>query len=193
MPDYLVDVIEQKVKLSEADKSLCRSYFEEIHIDKNSILERQGRIPQFLYFICTGFMRLFYYDEDGEEVTTHISSPMDFITSFISFINEKPATENVACVTDCELLRISKPDLASLIGLSETFKQFSLIIFEHAITRTTARANGLATLNAKQRYNDLLVNHPDILKYVPIRYIASYLGMKPESLSRVRKAASGKK
>ena len=131
-------------------------------------------------------MRLFYYDENGDEVTTLICSPRSFITPFLSSINENKAKENTECTTECEVLRISKPRMASLIDQSEHFKKFSLIIFEQAMAFTEIRADDLATLNAEQRYKKLLENCPSSMQNVPVQYIASFLGMKPESLSRIR-------
>ena len=156
-------------------------------LTKNRVVERQGRIPKHLYFINTGFMRLFYLDESGDEITTTISPPHSFITPFLSFIHEREARESVGCITHCEVLRILKPDLADLISQSKSFQTFSLLIFEQAIAASEKRANELATLRAEDRYQALVENQPSILQHVPIRYIASYLGIKPESLSRIRR------
>ncbi|WP_232456784.1 Crp/Fnr family transcriptional regulator [Pedobacter psychrophilus] len=156
-------------------------------ISRNTVLEEQGKTPQYLYFVSSGFMRLFYYDENGDEQTTYLCSINGFIASFLCFINQIKATENVECVTDCEILRITNANLKKLIDESENFKKFSLIIFEQAIFSTANRANDLATLNAEQRYKKLIDNQPQLIQNIPIQYIASFLGMKPESLSRIRR------
>ena len=129
----------------------------------------------------------FYYDKNGDEVTSHISSATNFLASFLSFVHQKKAKENVECITECKLLRISRPDLITLIDKSENFKKFSLLIFEQAITSTEIRANDLATLGAEQRYKKLIETQPTILQNIPIQYIASFLGIKPQSLSRIRR------
>jgi ribosomal protein L10 len=74
-----------------------------------------------------------------------------------------------------------------LIDKNENFKNFSLIIFEQAMANTNIRANDLATLTAELRYKKLLQEQPEIIQNVPVQYIASYLGIKPQSLSRIRK------
>ena len=183
----LIDTISKTVKLTEPDVELCSAYFKPLTTSKNSVIEEQDKFPQYLYFISSGFMRLFYYDENGDEVTSHLGSANDFFASFLSFIHQKKAKENVECITTCELLRISRPDLVTLIDSSESFKKFSLIIFEQAIASTEIRANDLATLAAEQRYKKLMETQPAILQNVPIQYIASYLGIKPQSLSRIRR------
>lgn len=183
----LIATISKTVVPNEADIALCEQYFEPISILKNTILEEQGKIPEYLYFINTGYVRLFYYDDQGDEIITNLSAEGSFIASFLSFINGFRAKENVECITDCELLRIAKPNLKKLIDSSENFKEFSLIIFQQAIVLAEIRANDLATLNAEQRYKKFIANQSSILQNVPVQYIASFLGMKPESLSRIRR------
>lgn len=187
MLDNLIDIISRTVKPSIEDIELCKTHFEQLTISRNTILEEQGKTPQYLYFVSSGFMRLFYYDENGDEQTTYLCSTNDFIASFLCFINQIKATENVECITDCEILRITNANLKKLIDESENFKKFSLIIFEQAIFSTSNRANDLATLNAEQRYKKLVDKQPQLIQNIPIQYIASFLGMKPESLSRIRR------
>jgi CRP/FNR family transcriptional regulator, anaerobic regulatory protein len=183
----LITIISQKVTLNETDVQLCGKYFESINYSKNHIVEEQDKIPEYLYFIVSGYMRLFYYDENGDENTNQINTPNDFVASYLSLIQGTPAKENLECITDCNLFRIKKQDFKDFVEQSENFKIYSLLIFENAMANTQIRANDLATLNAEQRYRKLLETQAEILQNVPIQYIASYLGMKPESLSRIRK------
>jgi CRP/FNR family transcriptional regulator, anaerobic regulatory protein len=187
MLNQLITVISNTATLTDAETALCQKYFEAQLIAKNTILEEQGIVPKYLYFLASGYMRLFYYNNDGDEITTYLSVENSFIASFLSLIHQKPAKENVECVTDCEIIRILRTDLLQLIDESDNFKKFSLTIFEHAIASTEMRANDLATLNAEQRYKKIISQYPNILQHVPIQYIASFLGIKPESLSRIRK------
>jgi CRP-like cAMP-binding protein len=183
----LFQVISEKVQLEPADIELCKQYFEPVSFSKNSIIEAADKIPQHLYFVASGMLRLFYFDDNGNEVTSNISSPNRFITPFLSFINNRKARENIGSISDSELLKISREQLTALIQESERFKVFSLIIFEQAIIATENRANDLATLTATDRYKKLMQEQPEILQQVPVQYIASFLGIKPESLSRIRK------
>lgn len=132
-------------------------------------------------------MRLFYYDVNEEEQTTFLCSQSGFITSFSSFVNQTKATESVECITECELLKISHIDARKLVEKSEFFKNLFLSIFEKSISLSSLRANDLAMLNAEQRYQKMMDHHPHFIKNIPLQYIASYLGIKPQSLSRIRK------
>jgi CRP/FNR family transcriptional regulator, anaerobic regulatory protein len=187
MKDIFLDIFGSYVQLTENDIQICKQYFELKVSIKNSIVEEENKIPKHLYFITKGFMRLFYYDENGDEVTTFIASPKSVITSVLNFINEKKSNENLECITDCEFYRIERNKLAELIEINENFKKFSLVIFEKAMSTTQLRANDFATLTAELRYKKLLEQQPEIIQNVPIQYIASYLGIKPQSLSRIRK------
>jgi CRP/FNR family transcriptional regulator, anaerobic regulatory protein len=187
MLQQLLQVISPNAQLDDADVDLCQKSFEQMSFGKNAVLEQEGKVPRYLYFIVSGFMRLYYVDDQGNEVTTNICQPNSFITSFLSFIHEKKAIENVGCITNCDVLRISRKALVALIGLSDQFKKFSTVIFEQAMASAETRANGLATLTAEQRYKKLMENQPAILQNVPAQYVASLLGIKPESLSRIRR------
>lgn len=187
MHDQLIHLITQRVKLSDVEKSLCIQYFETVHYPRNRILEEEGKIPGYLYFVLSGFVRLFYYDDNGDEVTTHINCPPGFITSYSNFITQTRSDENLECVTPCELLRITKVDLDALVQKSPAFKDFSIWVFQQSLSYNEMRSKELATLNAAQRYKKLLHQHPEVLQNVPMQYIASFLGMNPKSLSRIRK------
>jgi CRP/FNR family transcriptional regulator, anaerobic regulatory protein len=187
MLDNLFQEISKKIILHDDDKILCKQYFEEVSFSRNTILDEQDKKPEFLYFINSGFMRLFYCDDNGDEVTTYLASSNGFIASFLSFIHEEPAIENVECVTDCQLLKISRPNLILLIDKSENFKKFSLVIFEQVIALSQIRANDLATLTAELRYKKMINEQPQLLRNIPVQYIASFLGIKPQSLSRIRR------
>ena len=183
----LIETIRKSAMLSNEDAALCKQYFEPMTVAKNTILDEEGKVSPYLYFVNSGYMRLFYYDQNGDEQTNLLASSGHFVASFLCFIHQTKATENVECVTDCDLLRIRNSDMKKLIDESEYFKIFSLTIFEQAIAATASRANDLATLNAEQRYKKLIEQQPELLQNIPIQYIASYLGIKPQSLSRIRK------
>lgn len=187
MHEKLLQLIAKNKDFGDEDAILCRQFFEPISFSKNTIIEEEGKVPQFLYFVVSGFIRLFYYNEKGEEITTHINCPPGFITSYFHFMNETISSENLECITDCDLLRISKNQLETIINKKKIFKDFSLSVFQEALTYNENRANELATLTAEERYNKLIKNYPSIIQNVPLQYIASFLGMNPKSLSRIRK------
>jgi CRP-like cAMP-binding protein len=90
-------------------------------------------------------------------------------------------------IIECELLQITKNDLDKLTEQSTALKDFSISVFQQSIAYNENRSKELATLTAEQRYEKLIKNYPNILRNVPLQYIASFLGMNPKSLSRIRK------
>ncbi|WP_426482873.1 Crp/Fnr family transcriptional regulator [Chryseobacterium sp. R2ACT005] len=187
MHDQLYQLISKNVKLSDSDRELCTQYFEPVSYLKDRVIEEEEKIPQYLYFVVSGFVRLFHYNDRGDEITTHINCPPGFITSYSNFANQSKSDENLECITECELLRITKADLDLLMQQSPAFKDFSFLIFQQSLSYNEKRAKELATLTAEKRYLKLMAQNPEILHNVPMQYIASFLGMNPKSLSRIRK------
>jgi len=173
--------------ITPEDKALCKDFFEYVLFPKNHICEKEGSIPKYLYFVVSGYVRLFYYNENGDEVTTDINCPPGFITSYFHFVNQTKSNENLECVTECELLRITKTNLDQLTQQSTVFRDFSISVFQQSLAYNENRSTELATLSAEERYRKLMKNYPQILQNVPLQHIASFLGMNPKSLSRIRK------
>lgn len=184
---HLYAHISQSFLLTKEQKEKIEPFFLPVNIPKNTLIEEEGKVPQHMYFINEGHMRSFYYNNDGDEVTTHLASAGQYMAAFLSLSQQKKSTENIETVTDCSLLKVSRGDFFNIMELVPEFKEYSLNIFETAFSTMNQRANDLATLTAEQRYTQLLTNQGHILQNVPIQYIASYLGIKPQSLSRIRK------
>ena len=187
MHNQLIQLISERTQLSDVERELCIQYFEPVLYPKNRVIEEEGKIPQYLYFVVSGFVRLFHYNYKGDEVTTHINCPPGFITSYSNFTNQIRSDENLECITECELLRITKTDLDLLTQKSPAFIDFSFLVFQKSLSYNEKRAKELATLTAEKRYLKLMTEHPELLHNVPMQYIASFLGMNPKSLSRIRK------
>jgi CRP/FNR family transcriptional regulator, anaerobic regulatory protein len=171
--------------LTLEDKIAIEKVFKPLSFTKNTVIQREYTKPKYLYFVLNGYMRLYYLNDNGDEVTTRISKPDEFITPFLHFIHGRTTKMNTECITDSEVFAIIQDDLKKLIMTSPTFREFSVVIFEDAIEKIEKRADDLATLDAEMRYKLFIEHHSDILQNVPLKYIASHLGIKPESLSRI--------
>jgi hypothetical protein len=125
-------------------------------------------------------------DQNGNEVTTHINCPPGFFTSYSDFIDGR-VSENMWNASQI----VSFEDFQGRSGPadheSQAMKDFSISVFQQSITYNENRSKALSVLNAEQRYLKLMEDYPEIIQNVPIQYIASFLGMKPESLSRIRR------
>lgn len=187
MYEQLIKDISILGKIQSEDIELSKSLFQPVLMPKNRILEEEGKVPQHLYYIVSGFMRLFYYNDNGDEVTTHLNCPHRFFTAFSEFTNQTKASVNVETITECQLLRITKQDYETLISKSIFWKDYGMYVLQESVIYNEERSKDLATLTAEQRYLKLMKSYPSIIQNVPLQYIASFLGIKPESLSRIRR------
>ncbi|MEG2101603.1 Crp/Fnr family transcriptional regulator [Flavobacterium sp. FlaQc-28] len=186
MYDRLLNLIREIIKTDENDVVMVQRYFEPSFCDKGQILEIENKPVKYLYFINSGFIRVFY-NENGSQITTHINCPSGFITSFNSFINAAVSNDNVECITSCQVLRITKDNFNLLCQNSQKWADFARIIYERSVIYNEQRTKDIINLSAEERYLNLLKHNPDIIQNVPLQYIASFIGIKPESLSRVRR------
>jgi len=188
--DTLFEYISQIIELPEHDREQCRQTFKPVFLTRDTMLEEAGKVHTYHNFIVSGFMRKFYINDKGEEVTVDLNNGPRFFTSYYHFVNQTVSNEYLQCLTDCELLRISKADADRTVQTSYTQKDYTIKLFHQVQEEYLQRMDDLATLTAEQRYLKLVKTSPGIIQNVPLKYIASYLGIKPESLSRIRKELS---
>lgn len=169
---------------TEAQDALYNS-FEKITLSKNDYLLRQGKICRYLYFLEKGALRG-YYDLDEKEVTHWFSFENDFVTSFHSFITKEPAVENIQLLESSILWAIPKEKLTALFDYHHEIERLVRIVYEKYYIRLEERYVNSHFKNAKELYEQLLLQTPHILERVPLGYIASYLGISQETLSRIR-------
>lgn len=186
MKTILVDVIKKNVNLTDKELEILTAYFEIITRKKNEFLVNEGSKSLYLYFIIDGYVRCFHNDE-GNEITTQISTTKDFVTSFESFLNNDFSKENIQCTSDCTLLRISKDEYENLYREVSNWSIFCKSVYEDHIRKISERAYSLQNLSASKRYLRLLSTQPNIALNSAVKHLASYLGIKPQSLSRIRK------
>jgi CRP/FNR family transcriptional regulator, anaerobic regulatory protein len=187
MHQKFIAFIEEMIHMPDYEKELCYQYFEPIVVPKNTIIEKEGKVPKYLYFIISGYMRNYHFDEFGNEITIDLNHCPRFFTSYNHFVNRTISNENIECITDCELLRIKRDDVDILFEKSPVVIQHNLIVMQKAFEDERNRLIDMATLTAEERYFKFIKQQPNIIHNVPLQHIASYLGMKPESLSRIRK------
>ena len=183
--------VEQIITLPESDKESIRRSFKPVFVPKDTIIERAGRVPEYHNFIVSGYMRNFHLDDDDNEITVDLNDGPRFFTSYYHFMNRSVSNENLHCITDCELLRISRDDVDAGAELSKTQKDYTIQILQKHLQEDKNRINDMATLTAEDRYRKFMKDKPNINRNVPLRYIASYLGITQRHLSRLRSETGG--
>ena len=184
----LFEYIEEMITLPEVDRISIRESFKPVLVPKNTIIETAGEIPGYHNFIVSGYMRNFHHDEDGDEITTDINDGSRFFTSYFHFMNRTTSNENLHCITECELLRISRDDVESRAQVSVTQKDYTIRILQKHLEDEKRRIGDMVNLTAEERYRKFLIEKPTVVRNIPLQFIASYLGMTQRHLSRLRKS-----
>ena len=155
-------------------------------LNKKELLFRSGQNCRNIYFINKGCIR-YYYLVDGEEKTAQFFFENGWYTDYDSFLSGDPSENFVDAIEDTELLCIEKSNLEKLYSTIPKFERFGRIVAENAYLGIRYRTKTLTNLTAEERYLKLIKERPKIFDRVPQYYIASYLNIKPQSLSRIRK------
>lgn len=171
--------------------SIC-SHFECSYLGKGEYLYEYGSTCRAIYFINEGAVRHLHYDDGGNEVTCDFTFDNNFLTDYNSFINQVPSSYLFEALEPVKYLYISKKRLEKLYENYPELRTLARKEAESTALKVTTMAQSLITHKAEKRYLNLLENQPNIIRRVPQKYIASYLGIAPESLSRIRKKVSNK-
>ncbi len=183
----LYNVISSFIDLEENDKELVKTFFKYGSIEKGGSLIEAGKPAEKAFFILSGYLKYFKMLESGEELIVHLYAPDNFAISLKSFFLGTKAEESLQAITDCEYLWVSKADMDNLYSTSYKWHSFGRKLLESALIEKEERVIDQLTLTAQDKYMKLLKRQPDIIQNVPVKYIASFIGIQPESLSRIRK------
>lgn len=156
-------------------------------VRKNEVFIKAGEYCHHIFFINKGIVRFFYFSGDAE-ITSCFSFQNSFITALSSCILHKPSFENAQALMDTELVAIDYADMLKMFDQSHSIERLGRLLMENAYTELEGRMFSDFRTDAESKYRNLLkTGHPDIIKKIPLKLIASYLGVAPETLSRIRK------
>ncbi len=162
------------------------SHFVFKELRKGEFFVRSGVTSNSLAYLEEGQLQYYSLAADGEERTSYISLANTFVASILSFLNEMPARENIRALTHSKIWVIEKEALSGLRSNLAGFKDFYVGLLEWQICCIDKNRFDLITLTAEQRYEKLVQEEPELLRQVPLQYIASMLGITPRHLSRLR-------
>lgn len=191
MQDLLFDFISKYISLTEDEKNAILSLDLFRSVKKGTILLKEGQNSKDSYFVLKGCIRT-YYIIDGEEKTTAFYTEMDALTPHC-VITKAPAEYFISCIED-SILTVSNADME--VEINSKFPKFELMcrkLSEELLAKNQIDFDAFKTSSPEQRYLNLLQKRPDLIQRVPQHQLASYLGIKPQSLSRLRARMLGKK
>jgi len=165
------------------------SKLEKREFPKKSLILKQGDVENYLTFIEDGIVR-HYFEKIDNDITFEITFEGSFFSAYKSFLTRTPAEYNIQALTDVTLFSISFENLQKVYRETPKGNMFGRYAAEGLYLEKFNRELSLLTKTAEQRYLTLFKEHPQLIKEIPLKYIASYIGITPQALSRIRKRIS---
>lgn len=171
--------------ISNENAEIFQNYFHEFSIPKETLILKENDVSHF-YYIKKGSVRIYYY-KDAKEITEWISMDTNFFLSIVSFFEQKPSKLIIQSIEPCEILSIKYEDLQKLLETNSQIEKLFHKMIVQSLILSQHRMYAIQFHSAKERYLELITNQKEIIKRIPLTYIASFLGITLETLSRIRK------
>lgn len=183
--------LKQKIRsfvwISDGDLDAIVRQFDIREVAKNRFLLKEGDRCDFWGFVDTGLVRVYSYTDAGEEYTNGFVREEGFITEFMSFYTQSKSFENFVALEDTKLIYVNFATLQKLYEDFPAFDKFVRISMEKRIAGLKERILYRVRLDAQKRYLHFVTTQPELVKRVPLKYIASYLSITDSTLSRIRR------
>jgi CRP-like cAMP-binding protein len=186
MYEFVTASLQRFGYFTEEQMAVVLGRLKQLAVEKEGYLVREGQVCQTFYFINRGSFRHYLVEDDGAEATLNLYLEGDWVFEHKSFITQQPSLAVIQAAEDSEVFSLSAGDFHELVKIADTYFRLGKI-FEQAIQNQDYQHN---RLSPEEKYALLLDTKPQLLQKFPLKHIASYLGMTPETLSRVRKKIS---
>ena len=181
----------RKVDITIEDYLKVESYFKEMQVRKKDHLLREGEVSRDQFFILSGCLMLYSIDEAGERHVSMLGFEEYWIGDLYSFFGQKPSMYSIQALEDSRVIALNESVFEKALREAPIIERFFRLLIQNAYMATLQRLNETRIDSARDRYLTLVDKHPDILQRIPQHIIASWLGIKPQSLSRIRKQIAG--
>ncbi len=187
--DQILTYLKKTLKLTDKDWQIFSSKLEKKEFPKKYFLLKTGQTENYLYFLEEGILR-FYFSGEENDITFRFAFGGTLVSAYDSFLTQQPAKYNVEALAQTTIWRISYDDLQTFYKESDAGNTIGRIANEKLYLQKSKRELSLLMETAEQRYLNLFAEHPHLLQLIPLKYIASYIGITPQALSRIRKRIS---
>jgi len=174
------------IALDEDEKELIRELFKEKHFPKGDYFLKEGQICQHAGFIQQGLVR-YYINKEGEDKIYGFGKEGNFVCSYESFLDHSPSTKIIQAIEDTTMLIINYQELQQFYAGIKGGQKFGRLVAEQIFVESVKQLTSMYTDPPEQRYRNFLATYPDLQQRIPQYHISSYVGVKPQSLSRIRK------
>lgn len=185
--EELITYILQFGDLNKQQTNLIINKAKTIELQKNEYLSEAGKIPKYVGFVLEGVFRFCYYNNKGEEITHYFIDENSFVADYQKFEAQVVASEYIQAVTHCKLLIFSKENWSDISNTILDWDVISAKIEKKCLINSIEKRSPLVSEDATTRYLTFMKEFPNLINRVPLSYIASYLGITQQSLSRIRK------
>ena len=186
MHEQLFGTISEYIPITKEDKDFLTSVFKTKNLRKRQYLLQAGDVCRYECFVNEGCLRQYYVDENGQEHVLMFAFENWWTSDMHSFVTGKPSLTNIEAIEDASLLLIEKENLNQLYLRIPAFERFFRIKLQRAFIAHQMRLIENMSLPADTRYQNFIEAYPQLEQRIPQKHIASYLGIAPESLSRIR-------
>jgi CRP-like cAMP-binding protein len=193
MFELLFRSFDEKIELSEEEKELCKTFFTPKKLRKRQYILQEGDVCKNIAFVEKGMLRSYSIDEKGNEHIVQFAFEGWWISDQYSFLTGEPAQYNIDALEDSELLLLSKQAEEQLLRKMPKLERYFRILLQNSLIAMQKRLISSFSESAEERYNKLIEVCPSIPRRVPQHMMASFLGITPETLSRIRKQVAGSK
>jgi CRP-like cAMP-binding protein len=183
----------EKVPLTTEEQEKIKTYLTPKKLRKKQYLLQEGDVCKYIAFVEKGALKSYVIDEAGTERITQFALEGWTIADLYSFLTGEPATYNIDAIEDAELILISKAAHEELLLKVPKYETYNRLQITGAYIALQRRLTSIISLPIEERYKNLTALYPTIVQRVPQHMIASYMGLTPETLSRVRSRVIGKK
>ncbi|WP_267740624.1 Crp/Fnr family transcriptional regulator [Myroides injenensis] len=190
MFEILLSHIQLKVELSEIDKNLLKTFFKTKKLRKGQYLLQQDQVCKDLAFVSKGVLKSYLLDEKGIENINLLGWEGWWISDFQSFVYQEPAIFDIEAVEPCELLLLSRENYEKLMDEIPLMEKYFRLLFERSLASKDRSLISFNAFTAEEKYDQLLQNYPAILERIPQYLLASYVGVTPETFSRIKNKKS---
>jgi len=187
--EFLIESIRQIISVSEDEALLLKQLFTEKHIKKGEHFLSEGQVCRSVAIIGSGLVR-YYINDDGNEGTYYFGSEGDFVCDYESFLPQVPSNKNIQALEDSSIYMISYDSLQKLYKELKEGERLGRLGIEQVFVTVLQQLASFYKDSPELRYQRFVSTYSDISQRVPQYYIASYIGIKPQSLSRIRKRAA---
>lgn len=183
--------IQKKINLSDEEKNAITPYFIPRQLKKKQFLLREGEICRHMAFVSTGLLRTYNIDEKGIEHMSLFGWEGWWLSDFSSFLTGVASVSYIDAMEDSELLLISRADYEALTIRVPKMDRFFRILYQNSIITKERRLRNSITYGAKERYIEFMESSQLVISRIPQNMVASYLGIAPETLSRIKRKLFG--